>query len=165
MIQRIQTVFYFLAFIFFTLTALFTVIERVGKDAETGQVIEKVQMRVFGVNYERTAPDEFKERQETLAIGSLTFAMAIFSILLIFQYKNRQVQLKIGSFVVIIGSALCVMIGVYASRTFGLMKTIPSETNYGLALVFPIIGVLFAFLGNKNVKKDEMLIKSVDRIR
>lgn len=165
MIQRIQSVFYLLAFVFFTLTAVFPVINKISQSNTESSVSEKLEMRVFGVNYERTSPDVYHERQDTLAIGSLTFAMAIFSLLLIFQYKNRQLQLKIGRFVVIIGSALCVMIAVYASRTSSLFQNQLVDTIYGVALFTPILGVIFAFMGNRFVQKDEDLVKSADRIR
>lgn len=37
--------------------------------------------------------------------------------------------------------------------------------NYGLPAVFPVINLILLWLANRGVKKDEDLIKSVDRLR
>ncbi len=37
--------------------------------------------------------------------------------------------------------------------------------NYKLTVAFPIIAVIFTILANRGIKKDEKLVRSLDRIR
>ena len=48
-----------------------------------------------------------------------------------------------------------------------LSLTLPGEASSekGIGMFLPIVVILFAFLANKAIKKDEDLVKSVDRLR
>jgi hypothetical protein len=37
--------------------------------------------------------------------------------------------------------------------------------DYGLGMYLPVIALAFTFLANRGIKKDEDLVKSVDRLR
>ncbi len=57
-----------------------------------------------------------------------------------------------------------VLLGVFVYRLLTLSgETIVSEK--GIGVLFPIISIVFLVLANKAIKRDEDLVKSVDRLR
>lgn len=89
------------------------------------------------------------------------FASALLAILSIFTFKNRQKQFVLGRVIVLINLFLLGLL-IYLSLT------LPGETavsKKGIGMFLPVVSILFAVLANKAVKKDEDLVKSVDRLR
>lgn len=96
-----------------------------------------------------------------LITGSLTLS-SVLSLLAIFQYKNRKLQSKnvlismIGQ-VTALGSAAGILFSLGAINT-GALGEIGS-------ILLLLLGWICQFLANRAIKKDEELIKSMDRIR
>jgi len=83
------------------------------------------------------------------------------SILSIFMFKNRKLQFVLGRLNIIFNFFLLGFF-VYQSLTVS-GETMVSEKGIGMFL--PIISIVFLALANKAIKKDEDLVKSVDRLR
>ncbi len=85
---------------------------------------------------------------------------ALLAIVSIFKYKKRQLQFVLGRIIILINLFL---LGILMY----LSLTIPGEVSSekGIGMFIPIVVVLFAVLANKAIKKDEDLVKSVDRLR
>ncbi len=136
MIQRIQTIYLIVStLIMGVLFAWFPVV--LGKD---GSVI--------------------MERNEPLLLGLIfvSIALAIISIL---SFKKRQLQFVLNRLNII---SNFVLLGVFVYRLLTLSgETIVSEK--GIGVLFPIISIVFLVLANKAIKRDEDLVKSVDRLR
>jgi len=100
------------------------------------------------------------------AIDNLTyFAMFMASTVLslgsIFMYKNRKSQFVMGRLNIILNFILLGLL-VYQSLS------ISGETNVsekGIGIFLPIVSIVLLALANKAIKKDEDLVKSVDRLR
>jgi hypothetical protein len=93
--------------------------------------------------------------------GSLTLAM-ILAFVAIFLFKNRVFQLKIvkfGTYLQIIG--LAAALGIL----FSLGGLRPQLLYDFLGVVLIILALIMFWLGGKGIKKDEELVKSMDRIR
>ena len=100
------------------------------------------------------------ERNEPLFFGLIfvSIALAIISIL---SFKKRQMQFVLNRLNIILNF---VLLGVFVYRLLTLSgETIVSEK--GIAVLFPIISIVFLVLANKAIKRDEDLVKSVDRLR
>ncbi len=100
------------------------------------------------------------ERNEPLIFGLMfvSIALAIISIL---SFKKRQLQFVLNRLNII---SNFVLLGVFVYRLLTLSgETIVSEK--GIGVLFPIISIVFLVLANKAIKKDEDLVKSVDRLR
>jgi len=89
------------------------------------------------------------------------FASVLLAIISIFKYSNRQTQFvlnRLNSLVIFI------LLGVFVYVPLSVSgETQVSEK--GIGLFFPIISIVFLVLANKAIKKDERLVKSVDRLR
>ncbi|SDX19724.1 DUF4293 domain-containing protein [Aequorivita viscosa] len=100
------------------------------------------------------------ERSEPLIFG-LIFLSIIFAIVSIFSFKKRQSQFVINRLNILLNF---VLLGVFVYRSLTLSgETLVSEK--GIGVFIPIISIVFLVLANKAIKRDEDLVKSVDRLR
>lgn len=85
--------------------------------------------------------------------------IAFLSLTNIFLYKNRSLQIKIcyGIFFLLI--LLCAVIG-YELRSFQM-----SDIVFKYSITFPVIAFIFDILAVQSIKKDEKLVRSLDRLR
>ena len=83
------------------------------------------------------------------------------SLLSILSNKKRQHQFVMGSLNMILN---LILLGLFVYRTLTASgETAISEKGVGMFL--PIFSIVFLVLANKAIKKDEDLVKSVDRLR
>ena len=84
--------------------------------------------------------------------------IAVLAVIALFLYKNRPLQIKLsyGLFVLLILS--CVTIAYY-------IWTSPTDITYKYPIVFPVIAIIFDLLAIHSIKKDEKLVRSLDRLR
>jgi hypothetical protein len=108
------------------------------------------------------ALDLFTRESFLLKIIPLLFLLsAIISFLDIFLFKNRKLQFVFGRLIILINLFLLGLL-IYVSLT------LPGEISIskkGIGMFLPILVVLLIVLANKAIKKDEDLVKSVDRLR
>ncbi len=100
------------------------------------------------------------DRNEPLVLGLIfvSIALAIISIL---SFKKRQTQFVLNRLNII---SNFILLGVFVYRSLTLSgETLVSEKGIGVLL--PIISIVFLVLANKAIKRDEDLVKSVDRLR
>ena len=97
---------------------------------------------------------------EPIMLG-LIFGSILVSFISIFTYKKRKLQFVINRLNIILNFFL---LGVFVYRSLTLSgETLVSEKGIGVFL--PIISIVFLVMANKAIKKDEDLVKSVDRLR
>ncbi len=143
MIQRIQTIYLFLA-----------------------SVVSGGLIFIFNlwntIKEEIFVVDLFYKEVITLKVIPLMFIMsAILSLIAIFLFNNRKLQFVIGRIIILINLFLLGLL-IYLSLTLS-GETLVSEKGIGMFL--PILVILLIVLANKAIKKDEDLVKSVDRLR
>ncbi|MCI2229054.1 DUF4293 domain-containing protein [Polaribacter sp. MSW13] len=143
MIQRIQTIYLLLA------------------SAISGGLIFVFNLWST-LNKDVFALDLISNKEITLKIIPVSFfASAIISFVAIFLYNNRKLQFVIGRIIILINLFLLGLL-IYLSLTLS-GETIVSEK--GIGMFIPILAILLVVLANKAIKKDEDLVKSVDRLR
>ena len=97
---------------------------------------------------------------EPIMLG-LIFGAILVTFISIFSYKKRKSQFVINRLNIILNFFL---LGVFVYRSLTLSgETLVSEKGIGVFL--PIISIVFLVMANKAIKKDEDLVKSVDRLR
>ena len=98
--------------------------------------------------------------QEPLVFG-LIFTCIALIIIAALTFKKRQTQFVLNRLNIILNF---VLLGVFVYRSL----SIPGETlvsQKGIGVLLPIISIVFLAMANKSIKKDEDLVKSVDRLR
>lgn len=94
------------------------------------------------------------------SVPVLFFLSAIVAIVSIFSFKDRLKQFVLGRVIILINLFL---LGVLIYLSLNLPGEVTSEK--GIGMFIPTVAILFTVLANKAIKKDEDLVKSVDRLR
>jgi len=103
---------------------------------------------------------EFYAKDELLYLVLFLGSSAL-ALIAIFKYKNRQTQFVLGRLNIILNF---ILLGLFVYRSLNVSgETDVSEKGIGILL--PIFSIVFLVLANKAIKKDENLVKSVDRLR
>jgi hypothetical protein len=136
MIQRIQTLYLTLAIIF-----------------SAGLIF------VFHL-WEDTAGEKIFALDNYTYLG-LFLGSALLSLISIFRFKNRKSQFVLGRLNIILNF---VLLGVFVYQSLNLSGEI-SVSEKGIGMLLPIFSIVCLVLANKAIKKDEGLVKSVDRLR
>ena len=99
-------------------------------------------------------------KDDYLYLG-LFLGSALLSLISIFMYKNRKSQFVMGRLNIVINF---ILLGLFVYQSLN----VSGETNVsekGIGMLLPIFSIVFLVLANKAIKKDEDLVKSVDRLR
>ncbi|MDT7832274.1 DUF4293 domain-containing protein [Flavobacteriaceae bacterium S356] len=106
--------------------------------------------------------DLFSKPEFTFKVIPVSFlASSLIALMAIFNFKKRQLQFVLGRIIVLVNLFLLGLL-IYLSLT------LPGETavsKKGIGMFLPVVAILFAVLANKAIKRDEDLVKSVDRLR
>jgi len=89
-------------------------------------------------------------------------AIAIFALITIFLYKNRNMQIKLCYGIV------AAMVFIYAFYFIFDPQSLPLTEFFQhtrFTFVFPLIAIIFLFLAIRGIRKDEKLVRSLDRLR
>ena len=136
MLQRIQTIYLFIAALVSGVLIFFVALWR----TETGDAVYV---------------------EEVLLALALFLGSALISFITIFLYNNRKLQFVLGRVNILLNF---ILLGVFVYWTLN----VPGEmqiSEKGIGMFLPVLSIVFLVLANKAIKKDEDLVKSVDRLR
>ncbi|MEJ2162913.1 MAG: DUF4293 domain-containing protein [Robiginitalea sp.] len=99
-------------------------------------------------------------RQEIWVAGGF-YASALLAIIAILRYTDRKQQFVLNRFNILLNLFL---LGFFVFLSLNISgETAVSEK--GIGMLIPIFSIVFLVLANKAIKRDEDLVKSVDRLR
>src|SRR5688572_13698576 len=156
MIQRIQSVF--LLLLAFSMLGLLGLPLWHESNAKTGQ---NVELTAFHLT--ESAPAAGTD-SNTILIGILAIISAGVAIYEIFQFKNRLKQMKLGMLntLVIAGTLIAV---VYYSYYVGEPIIPATEGEREIGFYMPFVALVLNAVANRFIRRDEQLVRSVDRLR
>ena len=94
-------------------------------------------------------------------IFSAFLSIALLAIITIFKFKDRKSHCVLGRLNIILN---LILLGFFVYQSLNLSgETMVSEKGIGMLL--PFVSIVLLALANKAIKKDEDLVKSVDRLR
>jgi len=149
MIQRIQTLWFFLATVAAVLIFFFPVFELTSSNDM--KIYEYSSISIAGID---------NLIQTGYIIAGLTGVIAFLSFVDIFLFKNRALQMRISTF-----ASLLVIFLVGLLTFFSWSEFAKPASAIGLSAILPFIVFIFLLMGRRAVKKDDDLVRSVDRIR
>ena len=152
MIQRIQSL-YLLAVAALMTTAIFTPL------ASFLAGVEEFELYAFEL---KSAEQSFS----TMYMGIVVALSAIIPIVTVFMYKKRLLQIRLCAveIVMLLGSIAFMAIYYYLSnRMFSDLEF--HAQSFRIAIVFPLVSLDLVYLSARAIFKDEMLVRSLDRIR
>jgi hypothetical protein len=137
MIQRIQTIYLFLAF-----------------------VVTGILPFLFPLWTMNDGKDYFfMQDQFYVILLGLSTTLSVVSII---SYKKRQNQFVIGRLNIILN---LILLGLFVYRSLNISGETVLVSEKGIGMFLPIVAIVLLVLANKAIKKDEDLVKSVDRLR
>jgi|GEM_PF-481843 len=120
----------------------------------------------ISIQWKKTEGGELKivksePRYYILITCLLSAGMSFFSIL---SYKNRKLQMVIGALnsLVIVTTLGLMLYKVQAPQSW-IMEGEPGR--YQLGLFLPMIAIMMNIISNRLIRRDERLVRSMDRIR
>lgn len=161
MIQRVQTIFLFLSGIAIILMAFFPI--AVFTDAAAAETNTKYMIfTIFEVSNE-VGPNPFSF-WFNLPILIFVAAIAVISITAIFLYKKRPLQMKLTQIGIFLNILLVMgILFFYIDQIEQVTGTMANYQDIGIYL--PLISLVFLILANRFIRKDEKMVRSVDRLR
>jgi hypothetical protein len=157
MIQRIQTIWLFLASA--TLFALFLFpylqysdIGGMGKALKVTGVYHGLEGQAI--------------REEFFVLQTImTVLLGAFPLYIIFKFRNRKVQVQLIVLELVLVFLFGAWLYVTASAALTEAKQFLSARNIGVGFFLLPIAMIFLFMAIGGIRKDEKLIKSADRLR
>ena len=137
MIQRIQTIYLLLAFVV------------------TGVLLFFFPLWTISDNKEYF----FMQSQVYTILLGLSTSLTLLGVV---SYKKRQNQFVIGRLNIILN---LILLGLFVYRSLNLSGETPAVSEKGIGMFLPAVAIVLLVLANKAIKKDEDLVKSVDRLR
>jgi phosphoglycerol transferase MdoB-like AlkP superfamily enzyme len=154
MIQRVQTLFLLIVALLSGFMIFYPLSEMVIK---TGDM---VQFHSYGLQ-------EIKQGGDTIHYNFLLLILILFitimSFVTLLLYNNRALQMRLCVYNILISFCL---IGCIAYFYFSLKHKYDIGANsYTIAVIFPIINIILLFQSFRAIRRDDLLIKSYDRLR
>jgi hypothetical protein len=137
MIQRIQTIYLLLAFVITGVLPYFIPLWTLSN----GKEYLFMQSQAYTVAY------------------GLSTTLSIISII---SFKKRQNQFVINRLNIILN---LILLGLFVYRSLNLSGETLAVSEKGIGMFLPIVAIVLLVFANKAIKKDEDLVKSVDRLR
>lgn len=147
MIQRIQTVYLLISAILVGLLFVLPFAE-IAKDGA-----------IYLFNYKGIVLDGTINKNG-FAISGLLGIILILQGFAIFSFKTRIRQMRIIVYSVLLMLGLIGMFYFFTYYTFS-----DAQISFKISMVFPSVAIILDYLAIRAIKKDEALIRSIDRIR
>jgi len=160
MIQRIQTIFLILVI---ALMAAFLALPIWGKmDTDSGEVYEIKALALVHIPSEGAEP--ILRYTPFAIVGGVAVLIILVTLFSIFKYKNRVLQMQLG---MVNSILILVVLGLLMWEIFtGQNEWLPLVAgSFGAGLFMPAVAMVFNRMAIRSIKKDEDLVRSVDRIR
>jgi len=157
MIQRIQSLFLAVAAIAAILMFFFPIADFYSETLGN--------YKLLATGLKCLDPDPKIHPSALFAIPLLVFVLGStgLSLITLFLYKNRQFQIRLLSFNILITIVLVIVIFLFYVNSVQKLTGIPPVYEFGAFC--PLINLLFLILANRYIRKDQNLVRSADRLR
>lgn len=156
MIQRIQTVYLFVAACLMALAAIFPLVDFNLIDAEV------VIGRLNAFSWQYGNNDEWQNITTIYSLGIAVVVTALLNLTIIFMFKKRKLQVKLTHYAFILKIAIIAVLVYFVCIMQG---DDVASTKPQLGSLFVVLSMIFDWLAVKAIRKDEALVRSIDRIR
>jgi hypothetical protein len=155
MIQRIQSIYLLLT----TLASVLFLSSDFLRFTEKEGI--KFIMNFKGV-YRISGEQSLEQIGKMIPVSVISVIIPLISVLAIFLFKHRKLQVKLTFAIIILEFILIALIIYYWSV---YIKSYGTQLSPGFWVFIPFIIIVLSFLAYLGIKKDENLINSYDRLR
>ncbi|NLV17958.1 MAG: DUF4293 domain-containing protein [Bacteroidetes bacterium] len=154
MIQRIQSVYLFFI-------SVFSILSLTGNFFSFSNDSGKLLISLFPVNPEIHVSGSVFPVLITLTT-ILLILIALLALITLFLFRNRKIQLKLTLLLIILTG---ILILVVVSFMFLFSTAGFASISLSIRQLFPLMMFIFSILGHRGIRKDEMLVRSYERLR
>ena len=152
MIQRTQTLFLLVAVIFLVLM-LFLPLAEILADG--------------GVTYTGMSRGLQTENGEvafsTWPVFILILVTAVLLFITILLYRNRKLQIRFCVYAIVLGFGQIGLMYYYWVLIF--RQLVVENFSIRVPVIFPVVAIILTYLAFRGIRRDEILIRSIDKIR
>lgn len=158
MIQRIQTLYLFLASLAMGLMLALPLAHLIGG-------VEEMTLTALG--FEAPTPEGGVAMVlRTLGMTIVVNAACGLPLVNIFLFKRRQLQFRLCATELVLVAGAAVFAAWYVWHGVGMLEGFGiSAWKLGFGVVMPLVAALFTWLAMRAIRRDIYLVKSLDRIR
>lgn len=168
MIQRIQSVYLTLVLVFSILCFAFPIANYEFKILDTRT---EAQLNLIPKTIDENTLNEIGQEGyvNTLPLILIIVAVGILSIVSVFLFKKRAMQIRVIAITMLVDMVYIGLIFLYYVDKFANVLELNFKTmtsvSYSVGSMLPILSLILLFMANKAVRKDEKLVRSADRLR
>ncbi|WP_312767408.1 DUF4293 family protein [Epilithonimonas sp.] len=118
-------------------------------------------LAVLGAVFLNLTAQDFDIFGGNLTINISTVLLIVIGLLSLFSFKNRKRQILLNNISIIINALLVGLLTYWLLNLSGGIQ-FPEK---GIEPIFSLISIICLLLANVYIRKDERLVKSVDRLR
>lgn len=155
MIQRIQSVYLSLIF-------LLSILFLKGSYLTFSDTSESEIKLTIGGMFRSTGGQEFELIEKLIPLSAFFIVIPLLSLITIFLYKNRKVQMRLAYIVIILAAGLILVSGYYS---YIVCSSYDASVIVEVKMVIPVVTFLLSVLAYRGIRKDDRLVKSYDRLR
>ena len=157
MIQRIQSVFLVLVVLLGVLFSYLPILEFIGYET------------TYVMNAYKTVAvtDTTIVISKNMGVGVLQGLIAVVALIIIFLFKNRQLQLKLAKLIILFIAFQIAAIVMYSDTAKIAIGPNANDVlmNIKMGALLPIITLVLTYLAIHFIKKDDDLVRAADRLR
>ena len=152
MIQRIQTLYLLVVTVLMTMALIFPIAEFIIGDTT-------YQLNAFSLS-------GGGESWSTAWMGILLVLTVVIPFITIFLFKNRTLQIRLCAVEAVLLLGSLVFIGLYYWLTNRLFEGLEiAHKQFGWAAIMPVLALILDLMAARAIFKDEVMVRSLDRIR
>lgn len=155
MLQRIQSVYLFLAALVLALLFIFPLVHNVN----TGSQI--ISVKITGIYTAVAGQTQRLKAFIPLTIGTVVAILLPLVVLLAYKNRKQQIMLCYGTMTVLIAYSYWASLAVKNAIDGAYL----SMDNYGVGIILLSASILLVVLAQKAIQRDEKLVRSADRLR
>jgi hypothetical protein len=155
MIQRIQS-------IYLALTTLLSFLFLKGAFLKFIEQSGNALYVAFNGLVRETGVHQYELVERLILLTIFIILIPVFSSVSIFLFKKRNLQLRAVSVLIILNVILVLLTGFYSYYIISKFHAIFSPN---IKIAIPVLQLIFSSLAYRAIKKDDLLVKSYDRLR
>lgn len=104
---------------------------------------------------------------KNMGVGALQGLIMIVALVMIFMFKNRSLQVKLGKLNILLIAFEIAAIVVYSDIAKTAIGPAPENVivSFRFGLIIPVLSLILTYLAIRFIKKDDALVRSADRLR
>ena len=155
MIQRIQSVY-------LSIIVLISILLIKGSILVFSEKTGSIIILTFNGILRNNAGQGFELIEKLLPLSILIILIVIVSLITIFVFKNRKIQLKVAMFLMILCTLLVI---AFIHGSIIIISKFGASITPGIKMILPLVILILSVLAYLGIRKDDQLVKSYDRLR